>query len=259
MPNKNFIDETGNIYGKLKVIRAERPQGSKKTLWYCECECGNTIYCSGSELRKGYRTSCGKHCNNIKELEIGKIYGYLKILKKDNTPPKNFADRCAHWICECQLCGTIKSISGKSIRNGDTKSCGCLESHGEREIAKILLKNNILFEKEYIFEDLKGKNNLHYRFDFAIFENNKLLGLIEFQGAQHFREMKLARDSLVERQQRDKIKLDYCLKNNYNILYINNNTEKYNIKEEELEKEILFYYNIIKEKNINGKIFNYNH
>ena len=59
-------------------------------------------------------------------------------------------------------------------------------SKGEEKIAKILEVNNLEFKREVTFPDLKGiKNNL-LRFDFGVYENGKLLFLIEMDGAQHF-------------------------------------------------------------------------
>lgn len=68
------------------------------------------------------------------------------------------------------------------MRRGDTKSCGCLgKSLGQDIIRNILIKNNISFETEFKFDDLKDKSCL--RFDFALFdENEKLKKLIEFDG-----------------------------------------------------------------------------
>ena len=36
-------------------------------------------------------------------------------------------------IFKCKLCGTIKSVSGKFLRNGNTKSCGCLQPEKARQ------------------------------------------------------------------------------------------------------------------------------
>jgi hypothetical protein len=30
------------------------------------------------------------------------------------------------WICQCS-CGNIKSVQGSNLKNGGTKSCGCLQ------------------------------------------------------------------------------------------------------------------------------------
>jgi hypothetical protein len=32
----------------------------------------------------------------------------------------------ANYLCQCK-CGTIRKVAGKSLKNGDSKSCGCLQ------------------------------------------------------------------------------------------------------------------------------------
>lgn len=56
-----------------------------------------------------------------------KTIGRLKVLEEGPLD----RDKRATWICECD-CGNIKTIRGKLLRNGRTKSCGCLS----REVAK---------------------------------------------------------------------------------------------------------------------------
>lgn len=65
-------------------------------------------------------------------------------------------------------------------------SCGCISSKGQEILTKLLNKYNINFQSEYVFNNLVGKNNKKLRFDFAIFNNNKLYCLIEFDGYQHY-------------------------------------------------------------------------
>ena len=82
------------------------------------------------------------------------------------------------------------------------------------------------------------------RFDFAIFENNQLAYLIEFDGRQHFTGPEAGwaqSSSLEEIQYRDKLKNEYCAKYNIplkrivyselsNLTYEDILSEKYNIK-----------------------------
>jgi len=51
----------------------------------------------------------------------GKTFNQLTIIHKNGT------DKYGKpmWFCEC-TCGNTKTILGTSIRNGSTKSCGCL-------------------------------------------------------------------------------------------------------------------------------------
>ena len=216
--SKKLINEIGNHYGALTVLDPIKRPG-QKTKWLCKCACGNTIECTGSELRRGRRTSCGKHCNTIKN-EVGNIYGFLTVLSKDPRPGSEFADRCTHWICKCNNCGNIKSISGKSLRNGDTKSCGCIKSAGETLIAKVLKELNYNFEQEYTFSDLISPNSkLKMRFDFAVLdEKNHIKFLIEYHGEQHERQIAYFGDKLEQIKNRDNLKRIYCMEHNIPLI-----------------------------------------
>ena len=63
------------------------------------------------------------------------------------------------------------------------KSCPlCSESHGEREIRKLLDKYGIRYEREKTFDDLNGIGGGQLRFDFYLPDHNMC---IEFDGEQH--------------------------------------------------------------------------
>lgn len=62
--------------------------------------------------------------------EIGNRYGKLIVLKRDedfSIPKKR---KNAYWICQCD-CGNITSVIGSKLRNGETKSCGCLKKESK--------------------------------------------------------------------------------------------------------------------------------
>lgn len=141
----------------------------------------------------------------------------LQVLKQDKSIEHMGHKNDAYWICKCLKCGTIKPIRGISLRKGMSRSCGCIKSHGEETIAKILTENNIPYKKEYTFPDLYyKKENCKMRFDFAILDsNNKLIKLIEYDGCQHFQEGVREngwnnQDSYLEVKKRDEIKNRYC-------------------------------------------------
>ena len=48
--------------------------------------------------------------------------GRLSVLKLSHISKSGKA----HWTCKCD-CGNIKNISGDKLRDGRTKSCGCLQ------------------------------------------------------------------------------------------------------------------------------------
>lgn len=53
----------------------------------------------------------------------GTTWGKLTVLRREG---KTF-DGKATWVCACQ-CGNQVVLSGKNIRNGNNKSCGCLKA-----------------------------------------------------------------------------------------------------------------------------------
>ena len=53
----NFIDETGNRYGRLTVIQRS-PRHKKKAHWICQCDCGTITTVVGYSLRSGNTQSC---------------------------------------------------------------------------------------------------------------------------------------------------------------------------------------------------------
>lgn len=54
--------------------------------------------------------------------EIGNKYGYLTVIER---APNDSSGR-AMWKCKCD-CGNEVIVSGKHLRSGNTKSCGCYQ------------------------------------------------------------------------------------------------------------------------------------
>ena len=100
------------------------------------------------------------------------------------------------------------------------------------QIRQLLQENNIDFKQEFSFEDLK--DILPLRFDFAIFKNELLVGLVEFQGEQHFQSSNgFYSEDLVRH---DQMKKEYCQKNNIPLVEIRYK-KNYDIKIEDLQLE----------------------
>lgn len=57
-----------------------------------------------------------------------------------------------------------------------------MSSKGEDKIVELLSQNNIQFEREVSFPDLKSLRGNLLRFDFAVMSKGKLVALIEFDG-----------------------------------------------------------------------------
>lgn len=58
MRGQNFIDLTGQKFGRLNVIERSENFG-RRTAWLCRCECGNEVRVRAEHLRGGRVNSCG--------------------------------------------------------------------------------------------------------------------------------------------------------------------------------------------------------
>ncbi len=72
----------------------------------------------------------------IKDL-TGKRFDRWKVIRYN--PKKSKEMGRPYWDCICD-CGTKKCVDGKSLKNGDSKSCGCLKREKEKE--RMSGKNN---------------------------------------------------------------------------------------------------------------------
>lgn len=92
---------------------------------------------------------------NIKDI-TGQKYGMLTVIKQ--APRK---DKKIKWICKCE-CGNETIVSSGDLKNGHTKSCGCLKlKHGKRNtrIYKIWqsMKNRCYYENDICYQNYGGR------------------------------------------------------------------------------------------------------
>ena len=79
-----LIDLTGQVFGRLTVIRKHSNDKYRRTIWLCKCECGKETTASRQYLIKGKKRSCGclqSEWANI-HLRPHAIRGVKKHLKK---------------------------------------------------------------------------------------------------------------------------------------------------------------------------------
>lgn len=216
----NRIDLTGKRFGRLIVLGDPKP-GKRGTVWKCLCDCGTICYKVSRDLMNGNTSSCGCYKRDLHSTMndlTNQTFGELTALYTDSVAK----DGQRIWTCRCS-CGKIIQVRAGALRSGSIISCGCKKSKGNLKIRNILEEKLIPFKQEYSFEDLYNENkNNPLRFDFALFnKENKLIGLIEYQGIQHYEPSKFfgGMDNFLTQQKRDELKKEYC-KNNYIPLYI---------------------------------------
>ena len=227
--SENFgYDLTNKRFGRVTVLyKHEENTSYNVRRWHCRCDCGKEFDSPSSSLLNGHTKSCGclqselTSTRSVKDI-IGKKFGKLTVLERYN---QNTKDRKAKWICLCE-CGNTSIHSGKDLRNGSIKSCGCEKSKGEYSIAQFLLMNNYIIEKQKKFDDCRSI--LPLPFDFCVYDNDDILFLCEYDGIQHYQPTKFSKNTtdedaelnFVYLKERDEIKTNYCKDNNIPLLRI---------------------------------------
>lgn len=134
-----FEDLTGKKFGRFTVISLVCKKGDgihNATIWRCECECGNVRDVRAGNLKSGKSKSCGcitkeKNALTIRDLK-GKRFGKLLVIERSGSIGKRAA-----WLCECD-CGNKTIVSGNSLLNYNTRSCGCFR---KETVGNILIKH----------------------------------------------------------------------------------------------------------------------
>lgn len=225
---RRLIDLSGKRFGMLQVICRVEDQihggGSRSAMWLCRCDCGNEVVINGGSLRRGLTKSCG--CNTRKAISdklsynlAGQRFGRLIALNS-----KRFVFPSGRtiikWYCKCD-CGGYCWVSTHSLVSGYTRSCGCLLSAGEESVGIEISKYNVTFSKQYSFKDLKGPRGGFLFFDFALYDDhNNLLGLIEYQGKQHYVPQTNSDFGKYQRDYTDDLKRQYCKEHNIMLFEI---------------------------------------
>lgn len=151
----------------------------------------------------------------------GRTFNYLFVL--DDEP---FTSSNGHSIynCLCLLCQKTVLADSDDLKDNRMiccPNCSTARSHLETITALALDQLNILYEPQFKPKDLRGLKNGQMSFDFKI--KDKPI-IIECQGKQHYMPVSFFDGEKCEgfkiRQAHDKIKKEWCKKNNYVLLEI---------------------------------------
>lgn len=138
------IDETGNRYGSLLVLRKGDHGSSGELKWWVRCDCSpETEYeVSGLNLRRGNTQGCrccgrdkqiprvdprtGKVPNHVYErrklIPTGTRFGNLVVVRQGSSAPRGITQ----WWVRCDCGSPEKLVRGSKLRVG-LQSCGCLK------------------------------------------------------------------------------------------------------------------------------------
>lgn len=217
-----IVDLLGEKFGRLTVLKQDTQRTNDGRIkWICQCECGNICSIAGESLRGNKTQSCGclqkeaaiKTGQQKFEDLTNQVFGHLTALK--------FLRREGHhsiWLCQCDCEEhNLVEVYNDNLKNKHTQSCGkCKKSGsiGEKTIVNLLEQNGINFNREQRVKI----NNVFYRFDFYV--NNQYM--IEFDGIGHYQATGgwNTDKRVVETQQRDKIKNEWCKENRIPLIRI---------------------------------------
>lgn len=142
----NREDLTNKRFNFLTVISYMYTKNNR-TYWKCRCICGKEVIKQGKLLKNSHCTSCGCQKNKKKVLSMeNKRFGKLTVLHFQYIQNKKY-----FYLCKCD-CGRESIVSGVALRNGNTKSCGCLNRCASKERINIINKTFYnLFVERYLY------------------------------------------------------------------------------------------------------------
>lgn len=219
--NTSKIIAPGTQFGRLTVIQLLDKKIRNGRVYLCQCSCGNICEKTAQSLRNDGTKSCGclareKSAQRLSKRSIKDLKGqrFGKLVVLEITEQRNRG--AVVWKCQCD-CGNTVYVSSKNLQGGDTQSCGCLKSKGELRIEQLLQENQIHYQKQFSFSDLKSDKGYPLKYDFYV--NDQYL--IEFDGEQHFTDNSLfSHDDFEYRLSNDNKKTQYALEHNIPLLRI---------------------------------------
>jgi hypothetical protein len=125
---KNHIGE------KYNLLTIEDIDINKPTNVIVKCECGILKSVSFRPLLHGDVKSCGCLAKNKLKITVGESYNRFTIV--EDIAPKKYGTsnyKQVRALCEC---GNIKDVIYKELRQGKTKSCGCINAEKRIDIEK---------------------------------------------------------------------------------------------------------------------------
>jgi hypothetical protein len=173
----------------FKLIDDKYINNRLKLKWKClkkdcgeifEADWGNISQGNGCSYCNGKKAGLS-NCLATKNPELIKEWD---INKNGNLTPYDVtcgSEKRIWW--KCCICNF--SWNAFVIHRSKGEGCPkCNKSKGEKTVLAYLMEHNINFNSQYRFKDCKNKKPLP--FDFAIFDDNNLQFLVEYDGELHY-------------------------------------------------------------------------
>ncbi len=208
-------DKDKNIEDPFTIF----PKSGRRFWWLCD-KCNHSwqavLSSRSGKMKRGCPCCAGFVSNDINNFEISSPELLCEWNYELNGDPKDYTPRSGKkvwWTCStCDFEWESTICHRTTMRSGCPK---CKESHGEKEVSRILLENNILFIRQKTYIDCKWQRELP--FDFYLPDYNLL---IEYDGILHFIDKFKDPEEFKKIQYRDYLKNKYCDDNNIPLLRI---------------------------------------
>lgn len=242
---KKLKDKFGNEY---ELLEGQEYRTNREKLTFIHNKCGTEFKITSDSLFRSKIpcSKCSKENRKTNKKTTEQFKNELYCKHKDEyilVEGSEYRSALAKVKITHTKCGYTWDVRASHILH--TSKCpSCNESKGENLIKEILEDKNISYIREYTFENLKNVKKLP--FDFALFVGEELVGLIEYDGSQHFISFEHfgGEDKLRKTQCNDIKKNEYCEKNKIPLKRI-----KYDLDKQDVVKELeIFLNSIVKSK-----------
>lgn len=128
LSSKKIIDLKGQIFGPFIAVEYI---GGKNGEWLCRCtNCNDTRLIRSAKLRSGDNLICTKCSITANFIDLkDKVFGRWAVI--------DYAGNGA-WLCRCSCEEhTERIVLGQTLRNGESKSCGCMQKEQQRFISDL--------------------------------------------------------------------------------------------------------------------------
>jgi hypothetical protein len=171
--------------------------------------------CGEIKVGLANRSNTKEFVQKAEKLHDGK-YDYSKVEYIKNSESINII---------CAIHGDFSQTPANHLSGKGCPLCAT-KSVGEKTIKDFLSNEKVSFRTQVKIKECKRVKSLP--FDFGIYNGDELLGLIEFQGRQHYKEgswinpknTTRIKKEFADLLDRDRIKLEYCKVHNIPLLLI---------------------------------------
>lgn len=226
-----FIDDFGKISnGEYKLLSEYTTSRCKIKVLHIKCGTEWSVNANNFLGKKSFCPECSK-IDNIKRLK-SKTKTHDKFIKEVENLGMGEYEVVTKYtkskdpiILKHKICGTEWETKPSNFINGNRcPECNThTNSKGVQRIKRFLLENNINFITEFKIKECKRIRPLP--FDFAIFKDDELECLIEYDGIQHFKPKSFGSDKSKDKnfkllKESEEIKNKFCYDNSIKLIRI---------------------------------------